>query len=425
MLEPVILAALILLNGVFALSELAVVSARKSRLKTLAAEGRRGAKTALALAENPGRFLSTVQIGITLIGIVAGAFSSATLGGRIAGALAGLGVPGNMAAPLGYGGIVVIVTYLSVVIGELVPKQIALRHAETVACAVAPLMRWISVIAAPAVWLLDASTQAVFRLTGQSDVAANMVTEEEIKTLVSEAAEHGVIETDEKRMIAGVLRLSDKTTRAVMTPRVDVETIRLDASASDMRRILTTTRHSRLPVTDKSGDDVIGVIHVRDALVGGLPQTRDDLKALVREIQIVPDTLGALDVLDRLREADQPMALVFDEYGHFEGIVTSANLLEAIAGVFRSDLDVAEDEEIVRRADGTWLISGALSADKMAETLDIKLPTRPDYQTVAGFFIEQIEYLPRTGETIEVQGWRFEIVDMDGNRVDKVLAQRP
>ncbi|WP_404402488.1 hemolysin family protein [Pelagibacterium halotolerans] len=424
MLEPIILAALILLNGLFALSELAVVAARKPRLKTLAAGGRRGAATALALAENPGRFLSTVQVGITLIGIVAGAFSGATLGGRTADALIGLGIPDTAAAPLGYGGIVVIVTYLSVVVGELVPKQLALRHAEAIACAVAPLMRGISMIAGPAVWLLDASTQTVFRLTGQSEVAENMVTEEEIKSLVSEAAEHGVIETDEKRMIAGVLRLSDKTARAVMTPRVDVETIALGASADAMRKIFTTTRHSRLPVSNKGEDDVVGVVYVRDALVGGLPETRSDLEALVREIPIVPDTLGALDVLDRLRDADHPMVLVFDEYGHFEGIVTSANLLEAIAGVFRSDLDVAEEEDIVRRADGSWLFSGSLSADAMAETLSIVLPSKTAYQTVAGFFISESEHVPKTGDEIEVHGWRFEIVDMDGNRIDKVLAQR-
>ena len=421
MIEIAIVAGLILLNGVFAMSELAVVSSSKHLLRTMAERGHPGASAAVQLAEDPGRFLSTVQIGITLIGIVAGAFSGATLGGTLAEFLFGIGVPGALASALGYGGVVAIITYLSVVVGELVPKQFALRQPEAIACRVARPMAILSRVAAPVVWLLDASTRLIFRLLGLSESGDDQVTEEEIKSMVAEAAETGVIERDEKRMIAGVLRLSDRRARGIMTPRTDVEMIDLDDDFDTIRSELAHTRHSRIPVSSGELDNIIGVLVVRDFLTAQ-PEDHAGLRRLLHKPMVVPDTMGALDVLDVLRRADFPLALVLDEYGHLEGIVTPSDLLEAIAGVFRSDLEEGEADEAVQRDDGSWLLAGSLTADDLADRLGLLLPEKRDYQTLAGFVIDRLQHLPTTGEALETDGWRLEIIDMDGRRVDKVLA---
>ena len=421
MIEIAIVAGLILLNGVFAMSELAVVSSSRPLLRSMAERGQAGASAALQLSEDPGRFLSTVQIGITLIGVVSGAFSGATLGGSLSEVFMDFGVPAGIAPALGFGGIVVIITYFNVVIGELVPKQFALRNAERVACLVAPSMRVLSKIAAPVVWLLDTSTKLIFRALGMNQGDEDQVTEEEIKSIVAEAAETGVIERDEKRMIAGVLRLSDRRARGIMTPRTDVEMIYLDDDFDTIRAELAGSRHSRIPVSTGETDNIIGVLVVRDFLAAQ-PEDHAALRRLLRKPQVVPDTMGALDVLDILRRADFPLALVLDEYGHFEGIVTPSDLLEAIAGVFRSDLEEGEADEAVQREDGSWLLAGSLTADDLADRLGLLLPEKRDYQTLAGFVIDHLQHLPTTGETLETDGWRLEIVDMDGRRVDKVLA---
>lgn len=423
MLELAIALGLVALNGVFALSELAIVSARKARLKIMADAARPGAATALALAEEPGRFLSTVQIGITLVGILAGAFSGAALGARLSGILADQGVPSWLSEPLGYGLVIGAITYLSVVIGELVPKHLALRSPEGIACAVAPAMALLSRVAGPAVWFLDASTQAVFRLFGQSTESDNAVTEEEIKTIVAEAATAGVIEVDERRMISGVLRLGDRAVRGVMTPRTDVDWINLDQDEARIRAALVRTPHSRLPVADGDPDNMIGVVQAREMLAALLSGQPLDVRAHVRQAPVIPDTIDALDALTVLREAEVPMALVHDEYGHFEGVVTPADILDAIAGAFRSDEGAAEPEAI-QRHDGSWLLAGWMPADEMAEQLGIALPEPRDYDTVAGLVIGELHHLPETGEAVETLGWRFEVVDMDGRRIDKVLASR-
>ena len=423
MLELIIALVLIALNGVFALSELAIVSARKVRLKTMADAGRPGAKAALALAEEPGRFLSTVQIGITLVGILAGAFSGAALGERLQDILAGWGMPVWLADPLGYGLVIAVITYLSVVIGELVPKHLALRNTEGIACAMAPPMALLSRMAGPLVGLLDASTKLVFRLFGQSTEPQSAITDEEIKTVVAEAESAGVIETDERKMISGVLRLGDRAVRGIMTPRTDVDWIDLEDTAFDIRESLIKTPHSRLPVAEGDQDNMIGVVQARELLAAFLADRPLDIRAHVRPAPIVPDTLDALDALNILREAEVPMALVHDEYGHFEGVVTPADILDAIAGAFRSDEDTAEPEAL-QREDGSWLLAGWMPADEMAEQLGIVLPTGRDYETVAGLVIGELHHLPAVGETIDTLGWRFEVVDLDGRRVDKVLARR-
>ncbi|MCB8820336.1 hemolysin family protein [Microvirga rosea] len=421
MLELVIAFVLIALNGVFALSELAIVSARRARLKTFADQGRAGASMALALMEDSGRFLSTVQIGITLVGILAGAFSGAALGGRLTEILAANGVPQGAAEPLGYGIVISLITYFSIVVGELVPKQLALRNPESIACFVAPLMMLVSKVAAPAVWLLNASTRLIFSLFGSNTEGDNTVTEEEIKMLVGEAESAGVIEEEERRMIGGVLRLGDRLARALMTPRTDVDWIDLDDEPGAIRETLMTTPHSRLPVSEGSADNMIGVVESRELLAAILAGEELDVRKHVKTAPVIPDTLDALDALTVLRDSAIPMALVHDEYGHFEGVVTPADALEAIVGAFRSDGEEPEPDA-VRREDGSWLLSGSMPVDEMAEVLAIALPENRTYHTVGGLVISEIQHLPNTGEHVDAYGWRFEVVDLDGRRIDKVIA---
>jgi len=422
-LEFAIVLCLVVLNGVFALSELAIVSARRSRLNTLAAAGRRGAIRALALAADPGRFLSTVQIGITAVGLAAGAYSSATLTADLSYRLLEWGLPEPAAGWLAYLAVFSAITYLSLIAGELVPKNLALRHAETIACLVAPMMTALSRIAAPAVWLLDASTRAVFWLLRQRHPPRSTVTEEEIRGLIAEAEGAGVLEAGERQLISGVLRLGDRPVRGLMTPRTDVDWVDVNAEAADIKARVLASPHTRLPVGDGSPDDLIGVVRARDLLVALVSDQPINVRAHLRQAPIVPDTTDALDVLETLRDAEVPMALIHDEYGHFEGIVTPADVLEAIAGVFRSDVEVGETYA-VPRDDGSWLLSGAMPADEMADQLGIRLPDKRDYQTVAGFVLAQMRRLPAVGEHVEVSGWRFEVVDLDGRRIDKVLASR-
>ena len=378
---------------------------------------------ALGLSENPGRFLSTVQIGITLVGVLSGAFSGATLGARFTGWLLEQGVPDRAADAIGVGSVVVAITYLSLIVGELVPKQIALRDPEGVAVKVAPAMTLLSKVALPLVFLLDLSGRAVLWLLGQHNEGEEKVTDEEIKMLVAEAEHHGTIESDERRMIAGVMRLGDRAVRAVMTPRTEIDWINIDADEATTRKMLVETQHSRLPVGEGGVDSMIGVIQTRDILAALLGGKSFDLRKHVRKAPIVHDQADALDVLTTLRESQVPMALVHDEYGHFEGIVTPADILEAIVGVFRADAD-EEEPPAVRREDGSWLLAGYMQADEMADHLSIELPENRDYETVAGYLLSHLHRLPATGEIVDAQGWRFEVVDLDGRRIDKVIASR-
>jgi putative hemolysin len=421
--EIAVVLVLIALNGLFALSELAVVSSRRSRLRALAQEGRRGANRALALASDPSRFLSTAQIGITAVGLVAGAYSGATLSGEFNQILIERGIPDGLADWLAYVVVFSAITYLSLIVGELVPKNLALRHPESIACAVAPLMTTLSHIAAPAVWLLDISTKAVFWLLRQKPQRQTTVTEEEIKMLIAEAERSGVLETGEHRMISGVLRLGDRPVRGLMTPRTDVDWIDLSAGAGAIRERILSTTHSRLPVGEGGPDKIIGVVTTRELLAALLAGKPLDVKAYVRRASVIPDRTDALVALELLRDAEVPMALIHDEYGHFEGVVTPADILEAIAGAFRSDADT-EEPAALPRDDGSWLLAGWMPADEMADQLGIVLPLRRDYQTVAGFVLAHLRHLPATGEYVTVSGWRFEVVDLDGRRIDKVLANR-
>ena len=420
-LELVVAVCLIAINGLFALSELAIVSARKPRLKAMADEGRSGAAQALRLADDPGRFLSTVQIGITLVGILAGVFSGAGLSARLQEILQAWGAPARFAEPAAYALVIGAITYFSVVIGELVPKQVALRHPESIACAAAPPMIFISRMAAPLIWLLDASARLAFRVFGAEERPSSAVTEQDVKSVLAEAETAGVLETGERAMISGVMRLGDRDVRDIMTPRTRVKWIDLADSEENIRSALLASAHSRVPVSEGGPDGMIGVVETRELLARAVTGAPLDLRTAVRPAPVLPDTVDALDALEALRNAETPLVLVHDEYGHFEGIVTPADFLDAIAGEFRSD---QPEPDAIQRKDGSWLLAGAMPADEMADTLGLSLPADRDYETVAGFVISAMKRMPELADEIEAMGWRFEVVDLDGNRIDKVLAQR-
>jgi magnesium and cobalt exporter, CNNM family len=422
-IELAIVVALILVNGLLALAELAIVSSRRHRLQALVHRGSAGAGAALALASDPGRFLSTVQVGITLVGVLSGAFSGATLGQHLAEWFVELGLSAGVGQTLGVGLVVTVIAYFSLVIGELVPKQIALRDPERIAARVAPTVMSVARIASPVVWFLDASGRAVLRTLGYGAQAEHRVTDEEIKTLIAEAETAGVIEPGERAMIAGVMRLGDRLVRAVMTPRREVDMVDLSAEPEEIRTTIVESVHSRLPVHAGTRDEIIGVVEAKDLLDIYLRREEPDLLALARPAPTVPDTADALDALDVIKGSAVHMALVHDEYAQFEGIVTNADILEAIVGDFRTE-DGAPEPEAVQRDDGSWLIAGSMPADEMAEQLAITLPPERSYHTAAGFVLGQLGHLPAVGESSDSQGWRFEIVDLDGRRIDKILARR-
>lgn len=422
--DVVIILALVALNGVFAMSELAIVSARKPRLQGLEKAGSKGATLALALGSDPGKFLSTVQIGITLIGILAGAYSGASLGGPVGARIARLGVDPETAQTIGFAFVIVLTTYASLIIGELVPKQFALRAPEPIAVIMARPMLILSKVTAPLVWLLDGSSALIFRLLGMNRESESHVTAEELHLIVAEASKSGVIEESERAIISGVVRLADRPVREVMTQRMDVDWIDVNADNDAIRQRLLETPRTRLPVGQGSVEDIIGIVQARDIMSALFRGETLDLRALMRRAEVVPDQVDAMDALEVLRRADVPMVMVHDEYGHFEGILTPADLLSAIAGEFASDRDDYDEPDLVEREDGSLLISGQMPVDLLAERIGIDLSEDRDYATVAGHALWVLKHLPEVGEHFDDQGWRFEIVDMDGRKIDKLLVAR-
>jgi putative hemolysin len=422
-IDVAIILVLIAINGVFSMSELAIVSARPARLEALARTSR-GAATAIRLAADPGKFLSTVQIGITLIGIIAGAYSGTSLGTPVAQRIEGLGLDPETARTVGITLVIAVTTYASLVVGELVPKQFALRSPEPIAAVMAIPMLWLSRITAPVVWLLDKSSALIFRVIGLKRESENRVTVEELHLIVAEASRSGVIEEHERSIISGVVRLADRPVREVMTPRTDVDWLDVDLDAAGIRNALLATPHTRLPVAEGSVDSMIGVVQARDIVAALFRGETLDLRRLMRPAPVLPDQVDAMDALGALRRAEVPMGLVHDEYGHFEGIVTPANLLAAIAGDFASDAEPGDTPSLVVREDGSLLVSGQMPADALAERLGIDLPEDRDYATVAGLALAVLKHLPEEGELFTEQGWRFEIVDMDGRKIDKLLVRQ-
>ncbi|MBS7669515.1 hemolysin family protein [Croceicoccus gelatinilyticus] len=422
--DVLIIAGLILLNGLFSLSELAIVSSRPERLRHMAQDGSKRAKVALELVSDSGKFLSTVQIGITLIGIVAGAYSGASLGEPVGERLALLGFDPETARNVGFALVIVLTTYFSLVAGELAPKQIALRGREQIALFAAPPMKLLSQLAAPLVWLLDKSTSLLLRLIGLRKTADAGMTAEELKLIMSDATRSGAIEEAERTIMAEVLKLAERPVRELMTPRTEIDWIERRASEADIRKVIASSPHSLLPVAQGSVENIIGVVKVRELLAALLKGRKPSVTRLMKKAEIIPDQIDALDALRIMRNGDVAMALVHDEYGHFEGIVTPADLLQALVGQFAAHSDDGDDPLIVEREDGSLLLSGALPVDRLAEGLAIEMPETRDFATAAGYVLWVLKKLPVEGEYFVDQGWRIEIIDMDGRRIDKLLASR-
>jgi putative hemolysin len=419
-----IILALVVLNGVFAMSELAIVSAKTSTLEAKAEAGSRSARIAIALAAEPGKFLSTVQIGITLIGIINGAYSGASLGGPAGERLAALGLPQEYADETGFAVVIAFTTYLSLIIGELVPKQLALQVAVPVSLVMARPMAFLAKAAAPLVWLLDSSSAAIIRLFGIRSGDEGRVTAEELRMIFAEATRSGVIEAEQRQILTGVVRLAQRPVREMMTPRTEVDWIDADADAAEIRETIEESTHSLLPVAEGSPDTILGVVKVRDvlaALVAGRPIA---LREMMRKVEVVPDQLDAMDALRVLQSAEVAMAMVRDEYGHFEGIVTPVDLLTSIVGNFASDSDDGDLPSVIEREDGSLLVSGSLSADALADRLGLDYGEDREFGTAAGYALSVMKKLPHEGEHFTDQGWRFEVVDMDGRRIDKLLVSR-
>lgn len=423
--QLLVIALLLLLNGFFAMSELAIVSARRVRLKEMAKAGSRGATAALRLMDDPVKFLSSVQVGITLVGIVAGAYSGATLADPLAHYLQNIPIIGDHAKTLAFGVVIVAVTYFSLVIGELVPKRLALNNAEAIAASVAPFMRVLAAAGAPVVWFLRLSTHAVLRLLGTRPAPDNVVTEEEVKALIAEGALAGVFHPQEREMIEGVLRIGDRSVRSIMVPRPAVVWLDVEDTPEAIYATIAESGHSRYPVARGDIEQVIGVAHTKDLLEQQHRSGTIDIAAVAVEPPFVVDRMPVLRLLERFKSSPVHMAMVVDEHGSFEGVVTPTDILTAIAG----DLPQSEEDgepEAAQRDDGSWLIDGMMSVDDVERTLGIRgMSEEGDFNTIAGFVLDQLGHLPVAGEHFDWHGWRFEVVDLDGRRIDKLLACPP
>jgi putative hemolysin len=421
--EIIIILLLVLLNGLFAMSELALVSSRRTRLEAMLRQRVRGAGRALSLSQDAGRFLPTVQVGITLVGVLAGAYSGAALAGPLGIWLNGFTVIAPNGYSFGLGIVVVATTYVSLILGELVPKQLALRSPERIAALVAPLMDWLSRAAGPVVWLLRASSSAVLLLFGASRVEPG-VTEDEVRAIVQEGAAAGAIAREEGQMIQRVLRLADRPVRALMTPRNEVDWLDRSDPPQDIAARLKSSNVSRFVVGDGTIDNVLGIVQAKDLLDMMLDGEPLDIRRAIRTPLVLPDALSGMQALERLRLDRMGIALVVDEYGTFEGVVTAADVLEAIVGEFVEDAPDASPG-ITRREDGTLLLDGGLPTDELKHELGLAtLPDEGDYHTLAGLLLHLFRRLPREGERVTYAGWRFEVIDMDQRRIDKVLVRR-
>ena len=428
-LQILFLFLLILVGGYFAMSEMALVSARKARLQELARQGNKRAQRALELATTPNRFLATVQIAITLIGILSGAVGGVTIAERLAGYLARYPVLAAAAPPLAVGIVVLVTTFLTLVLGELLPKRLALSRAERIAMGVAGPMAALARLVAPAVWLLSVSVDGLLRLFRVRPSTEPPVSEEEIKILLEQGEAAGVFEVAELEMVAQVLRLDRRRVSALMTPRPDVVWLDLEDPPEELRRQVVESGYSRFPVSRGKLDEVAGILQVKDLFAKGVSAQGEacwagDLTESLRPAVFVPETMPALQVLETFRAAASHIALVVDEYGSVQGLVTMNDVLEAIVGEVASE-EETEEPEIVRRADGSYLLDGMLSVDEFKELFSVAaLPgeERAHYHTLGGFVMTQMGRIPHAGESFDWDALHVEVMDMDGHRVDKVLV---
>ncbi|MEI8308559.1 MAG: hemolysin family protein [Chloroflexales bacterium] len=428
MLELLIIVVLSLANGIFAATEIAMVSARRGRLEQRAGDGSAGAELALKLQDNPNRFLSAVQVGITLIGTLNGVFAGATLADRLAPALSPLPYVGIYAVPLAQILVVILVSYLSLVLGELMPKRLALQSADAVAAFMAPPMSVLAWISTPVISVLTGSTDLLLRLLGRANVEEGRVTEEDIRALVREGTEGGAVELQEQQFIESIFKLTDRAVRHIMTPRHDVEMLDGDATLGNVMDELLASGYSRFPIYESSPDQIIGTVHVRDLLLLYRRQGEDaKVREAVSPPLYVPENSRASALLATFRKGRRHMALVVSELGGIEGVVTLEDVLEEIVGKIGDEFDDVETPAVFVREDGSMLVEGTLNVDEVKHLLDVnELPDEETYRfdTLAGFVISILGQIPTTGTVVSWDGWRFEVVDMDGLRVDKVLVSR-
>ncbi|HWQ05100.1 MAG TPA: hemolysin family protein [Longilinea sp.] len=424
LIEILIIFLLLIANGVFAMTEIALVSARKVRLQQRADEGDLAAKEALELAENPNRLLSTIQIGITLIGVLTGALGGATLAERLATQLIKITWLAPYAGGVALAVVVILTTYFTLVIGELIPKRLAMNNPEKIALSIARPMRSLSRLAAPLVSLLSASTDAGLRLLGIKPSDEPPVTEEEIKVLMEQGTQVGVFEVAEQDMVESVFRLGERYIDAIMTPRTEIEWLDLDEPYEDLLRQVLESRHTRFPVAAGGLDNVVGILQARDLLIYHTGKGQANIEELMVPPIFVPDSMPALKVLEMIKSSGVHAALVIDEYGGLLGMVTLYDILTAIVGDIPTEGET-DEPQVVQREDGTWLLDGLLAIDEFKDLLD--LPDMPEedhvgYQTLGGFVMSQIGSIPSAGQHFDWENYRFEVMDMDGRRVDKVLV---
>lgn len=422
-MEILILLGLILLNGVFAMSEIAIVTARKARLAKMASEGSRSAAIALKLAENPTHFLSAVQIGITTIGLLNGIYGESLLAQPFSLWLQEWGLSPKTSGTIATVIVVVTVTYLSIVVGELVPKRLGQLSAERLACLVARPMHWLATLTRPFVWLLSASTNATLRLLrAKQDGGAN-VTEEEIHAMLVEGSEAGVIEDHEHTMLRNVFRLDERSLSSLMVPRSDIRYLDLSLPLETNLQRLVEERHSYFPVCDGNLSELVGIIDVNKVLYAYIKGEPIDLAALTQEGSLLPETLNGVELLNHFRTHSEQIALVVDEYGELQGLVTQQDLMEALAGDFQQE--DGDDNWAFQRADGSWLLDGLIPLPELKDCLElVRLPEeeKHHYHTLGGLIMLLLGRVPQTGDLVTLEQWQLEIVDMDGLRIDKVLA---
>ncbi|NJR65829.1 MAG: HlyC/CorC family transporter [Leptolyngbyaceae cyanobacterium CRU_2_3] len=423
--EILIILLLTIANGIFSMSEMAIVSARKTRLQEQADQGKVGAKAALELANSPNNFLSTVQVGITLIGTLTGVFGGASLSQPLALYIGQIPALKNSSEAIALTLVVLIITYLSLIIGELAPKRLALNHPEKIAASVAAPMQAIAKMVSPIVYLLSRSTDLILKLLRANVPSGEpLVTEEEIKVLVRQGTEAGMFDVAEQDMVERVFHLGDQQVKSLMTPRPDIVWLDLHDSAEVNRRKMIDSRHSRLPVCQEALDHVLGVVHVADILARSLSGQPIDLATLLRQPLLIPENTHALKVLELFKQSGTHIALLVDEYGVIQGLITLNDVMEVIIGDVPF-ADNPQESSIICRDDGSWLVDGMLSSEELKELVNVEeLPgeEQGNYQTVAGFVIMQLGQIPRASDHFQWQGFRFEVMDMDGNRVDKVLV---
>jgi putative hemolysin len=422
--EIIFIVILLITNGVFSMSEMAVVSARKARLQKRANDGEKGARAALELANNPGSFLPSVQIGITLVGILAGAFGGATIAEKLAPPLKRFPAIEPYADNISFGLVVLVITYFSLIVGELIPKRLALHSPEKIASAVAAPMRRLSALTSPLVRLLKGSTNGLLRLFGLRESSEPPITEDEIKVLIEQGIRAGVFEEAERDLIERTFHLGDRAVGELMVPRPDVVFLDLDDPPEVIKEVVSGNRLSRYPVIQGAADNVVGVVRAKDLLAREFTNQPFDLKAAMVPALYFPDTMPAFKAIEMFKSSRRHMAMVIDEHGGVEGLVTVNDILDALVGDIPS-MDEQEEQAVVRREDGSFLLDGALSVERLKQTLQLKqLPGEEDggFQTLGGFLMMQLGRLPAVADHVEVGGWRFEVMDMDRRRVDKVLA---